>query len=313
MAWEQGYVHTHIMHTPSTHHSHTMHTPCTCTHHAHTIHTPFTHHAHTMHTPCTCTHHSHTIHTPFTHHAHAHTHPSQTHTHHTNQYHIYVHMCTQMHTHNISPILLLLPQASRWTCLLAAMGIFIYQTLDAIDGKQARRTGTSSPLGEYFDHGCDAITTFLYAVVASCTPGLSERPYLMLVLVVVIVQLNYSYHWQTYVCGVLHFKQWVTTYLCCILSSSSSSSSPLLLLPPPLLPPPPPPLLLLSSTMRNYLTSLLWFTSQRSCTNWGYSIVAFCCGICASLFTPSSFSSVPPHFTLLSFPLPSLRHHSGLT
>ena len=116
-------------------------------------------------------------------------------------------MCTHMHTHNIPPILLLLPQASRWTCLLAAIGIFIYQTLDAIDGKQARRTGTSSPLGEYFDHGCDAITTFLYAVVASCTPGLSERPYLMLVLVVVIVQLNYSYHWQTYVCGVLHFKQ----------------------------------------------------------------------------------------------------------
>ena len=44
-------------------------------------------------------------------------------------------------------------------------------------------------------------------MVASCTPGLSEFPYLMLVLVVVIVQLNYSYHWQTYVCGVLHFKQ----------------------------------------------------------------------------------------------------------
>lgn len=29
--------------------------------------------------------------------------------------------------------------------------------MDSIDGKQARRTGTSSPLGELFDHGCDAI------------------------------------------------------------------------------------------------------------------------------------------------------------
>jgi hypothetical protein len=27
------------------------------------------------------------------------------------------------------------------------------QTLDAIDGKQARRTGSSSPLGQLFDHG----------------------------------------------------------------------------------------------------------------------------------------------------------------
>ena len=28
--------------------------------------------------------------------------------------------------------------------------------LDNVDGKQARRTGTSSPLGMLFDHGCDA-------------------------------------------------------------------------------------------------------------------------------------------------------------
>lgn len=33
------------------------------------------------------------------------------------------------------------------------VGLFIYQSLDAIDGKQARRTGASSPLGEVFDHG----------------------------------------------------------------------------------------------------------------------------------------------------------------
>jgi ethanolaminephosphotransferase len=43
----------------------------------------------------------------------------------------------------------------------SAISIFIYQTLDAIDGKQARRTGTSSPLGQLFDHGCDAWSTVL--------------------------------------------------------------------------------------------------------------------------------------------------------
>ncbi|KAE9454497.1 hypothetical protein C3L33_13601, partial [Rhododendron williamsianum] len=31
------------------------------------------------------------------------------------------------------------------------------QTFDAVDGKQARRTNSSSPLGELFDHGCDAL------------------------------------------------------------------------------------------------------------------------------------------------------------
>jgi phosphatidylglycerophosphate synthase len=45
-----------------------------------------------------------------------------------------------------------------WTYLFVAFGIFAFQTLDAIDGKQARRTGSSSPLGQLFDHGCDAIS-----------------------------------------------------------------------------------------------------------------------------------------------------------
>ncbi len=39
-----------------------------------------------------------------------------------------------------------------------AFGNFMYQTFDAIDGKQARRTGNSSPLGQLFDHGCDALS-----------------------------------------------------------------------------------------------------------------------------------------------------------
>jgi phosphatidylglycerophosphate synthase len=46
-----------------------------------------------------------------------------------------------------------------WVLLLCAIGLFVYQTLDAIDGKQARRTESSTPLGELFDHGCDAIST----------------------------------------------------------------------------------------------------------------------------------------------------------
>lgn len=43
-----------------------------------------------------------------------------------------------------------------WCTLLFAVALFLYQTLDAIDGKQARRTNSSSPLGQLFDHGCDA-------------------------------------------------------------------------------------------------------------------------------------------------------------
>jgi phosphatidylglycerophosphate synthase len=44
-------------------------------------------------------------------------------------------------------------KAPEWVYYLCAFNVFMYQTLDAIDGKQARRTGSSSPLGELFDHG----------------------------------------------------------------------------------------------------------------------------------------------------------------
>jgi hypothetical protein len=49
-------------------------------------------------------------------------------------------------------------EAPWWAYVQAALGLFIYQTLDATDGKQARRTNSSSPLGELFDHGCDSMT-----------------------------------------------------------------------------------------------------------------------------------------------------------
>ncbi|EGR34051.1 hypothetical protein IMG5_025610 [Ichthyophthirius multifiliis] len=45
-----------------------------------------------------------------------------------------------------------------WVFLFASISVFIYQTLDALDGKQARRTNPSSPLGQLFDHGCDCFS-----------------------------------------------------------------------------------------------------------------------------------------------------------
>eukprot|EP00249_Psilotum_nudum_P017622 c26412_g1_i1 orf=200-1369(+) len=46
----------------------------------------------------------------------------------------------------------------RWVHFAHGLLLFLYQTFDAVDGKQARRTSSSSPLGELFDHGCDALT-----------------------------------------------------------------------------------------------------------------------------------------------------------
>ncbi|XP_057814432.1 choline/ethanolaminephosphotransferase 1 [Cryptomeria japonica] len=46
----------------------------------------------------------------------------------------------------------------KWVNFMHGLLLFLYQTFDAVDGKQARRTNSSSPLGELFDHGCDALT-----------------------------------------------------------------------------------------------------------------------------------------------------------
>lgn len=40
-----------------------------------------------------------------------------------------------------------------WVYLSWSIGLFLYQTFDAVDGTQARRTHQSGPLGELFDHG----------------------------------------------------------------------------------------------------------------------------------------------------------------
>lgn len=56
-------------------------------------------------------------------------------------------------------------EVPKWVCVFSAIALFVYQTLDAIDGKQARRTGTSGPLGQLFDHGCDAMTTTMGGLI----------------------------------------------------------------------------------------------------------------------------------------------------
>lgn len=38
--------------------------------------------------------------------------------------------------------------------------------MDAVDGKQARRTGTSTPLGQLFDHGCDCLACLSHHSIA---------------------------------------------------------------------------------------------------------------------------------------------------
>ncbi|XP_061378696.1 choline/ethanolaminephosphotransferase 1 isoform X5 [Danaus plexippus] len=91
----------------------------------------------------------------------------------------------------------------QWAFALCALGVFVYQSLDAIDGKQARRTGSQSPLGELFDHGCDSISTVFIALGACIAVKLGEYPTWMFFQCFCAMTLFYCAHWQAYVTGTL--------------------------------------------------------------------------------------------------------------
>eukprot|EP00056_Hartaetosiga_gracilis_P018307 m.10463 g.10463 ORF g.10463 m.10463 type:complete len:277 (+) comp6608_c0_seq2:56-886(+) len=91
-----------------------------------------------------------------------------------------------------------------WAFVACGVGLFIYQALDNIDGKQARRTGSATPLGEMFDHGCDAISTIFVAVSSIITLEAGSS-HLGFYTAVCGVALFYMSHWESYVKGRLTF------------------------------------------------------------------------------------------------------------
>lgn len=52
-----------------------------------------------------------------------------------------------------------------WFIFLQCYAYLVYRIFDEMDGKQARRTGNSSPLGLIFDHGCDCFAAGLQPMI----------------------------------------------------------------------------------------------------------------------------------------------------
>src|SRR5690349_13497030 len=87
-------------------------------------------------------------------------------------------------------------------CSFAA-GLWLYSTFDNVDGRQARRTSTSSPLGELFDHGCDALNCSFGAIVQAAAMGVGHTWYSAYFLLLTTVPFYLS-TWEEYHTGVLY-------------------------------------------------------------------------------------------------------------
>jgi phosphatidylglycerophosphate synthase len=79
---------------------------------------------------------------------------------------------------------------------LEIAAVVLFQLLDALDGKQARRTGTSSPLGSFLDHALDIVTMQLVFVglLASARSGPGVAAFVLLSGTLVH---NFVLHWET--------------------------------------------------------------------------------------------------------------------
>uniref|UniRef100_A0A7S4I6K8 Uncharacterized protein n=1 Tax=Odontella aurita TaxID=265563 RepID=A0A7S4I6K8_9STRA len=92
-----------------------------------------------------------------------------------------------------------------WIFAFNCASMVIYQTLDNMDGKQARRTGSSSPLGLMFDHGCDAVNSIFGSANWIAAMGLSTVDDSLTIWALIIGPMAAFYvtTWEEYYTGEL--------------------------------------------------------------------------------------------------------------
>jgi ethanolaminephosphotransferase len=91
--------------------------------------------------------------------------------------------------------------------LICAINLFLAHTLDGIDGKQARRTKATGPLGELMDHGVDSWTAVFVPMHVYSLFGASDfsfGPHRMMFIFWAVFLTFYVSHWEKYNTGVLY-------------------------------------------------------------------------------------------------------------
>ncbi|KAB8225112.1 hypothetical protein BDV33DRAFT_198955 [Aspergillus novoparasiticus] len=90
--------------------------------------------------------------------------------------------------------------APPWAFVLAAIGVFCYQTLDGIDGKVAI-ANQNTQIEEVYDHGCDAISTIFVTLEIAVAFQLGRYPMLNVLCLLVPSIAFFSTHW---LCHIKH-------------------------------------------------------------------------------------------------------------
>ena len=79
----------------------------------------------------------------------------------------------------------------------------MYQNFDALDGKQARKLGLASPLGQLFDHGIDCCLTTVYIMNFMIMFKIGTSPFIFLYVLMVNFVIFYFPNWAEFFTHVL--------------------------------------------------------------------------------------------------------------
>jgi len=96
-------------------------------------------------------------------------------------------------------------QIPNWALLLYWFGDSWYQTIDAIDGKQARRTDNCSPLGQLLDHNLDQFSFTVMMLHVCSTVSIGDNIWKILLITPGVMSAHYSIEYRT------HFTNWHIT------------------------------------------------------------------------------------------------------
>lgn len=97
-----------------------------------------------------------------------------------------------------------------WVWVAAGLFNFLAYTLDGVDGKQARRTSSSTPLGELFDHGLDSWACVFFVATVYSVFGRGDTGVSVVTLYYLLWVVLFSFilsHWEKYNTGIL-FLPW---------------------------------------------------------------------------------------------------------
>eukprot|EP01028_Stygiella_incarcerata_P009027 TRINITY_DN41119_c0_g1_i1.p1 TRINITY_DN41119_c0_g1~~TRINITY_DN41119_c0_g1_i1.p1 ORF type:complete len:440 (-),score=84.92 TRINITY_DN41119_c0_g1_i1:219-1538(-) len=89
-------------------------------------------------------------------------------------------------------------EAPAFVYIFSGVAIILYHTLDNLDGRQARRTRSGTPIGELLDHSADAfVTCLVYMMIAGMTKMGSNGNTLFFILVLGMIPF-FSITWEEY-------------------------------------------------------------------------------------------------------------------